>query len=267
MQLCKSSWGVVLGLLATSLLSVDAQPLVAAKGFLIISENQTLKMPETIGRRLEAKIGTLGKCPTAQEWAGCKQNAACLDAVSIKGNQDGVVKDKTAFTGADADAAETKGLHEGFDKVIAQVDGDKGMVGNIGHDLFNDPMEMKNAGFQAACNAVPGLMHKSLDQAVQRFMLGILLGVGGIVFVTGSLGMAAYKSGKDIDAKQIAMAAGGWCCAVILGLALPFVLTGTPESIKEKAVCSITTQVCEAVKSACAICWAKDPCKDPCGNN
>lgn len=254
-------------LLAASLLSVDAQPLASAKGFLIVSENQTLKLPEAIGRRLEATIGTLGKCPTAQEWGGCKLNAACLAQVSITGNEDGVVKSKTAFTGVEADEAETAGLREGLDKVIAQVDGDKGTVGNIGHDLFNDPTAMKNAGFQAACKAVPGLMHQSLKEAVQRFMLGILLGVGGIVFVTGSMGMAffkAAKSGNTPPKQQMLMAFGGWCCCVILGLALPFVLTGTPDTIKQKAVCKITTTVCEAVKEACSICWAKDPCTDPC---
>jgi len=254
-------------MLAAFFLSVDAQSLGAAKGFLTISENQTPKMVGAIGRRLEAKIGTLGKCPTAEEWAWCKTDAACLGMVSIKGNEDGVVKGKLCFTGADADEAETKGLIEGLDKVVAQVDGDKGWSSNVAHDLFNDAGAMKNAGFQAACNAVPGLMHKSLADAVLRFMIGILLGVGSIVGFTVMGALTAYKvvkGGGSIGAKQIASACGMWCLAVVMGLALPFVLTGTPESIKEQAVCSITKTVCEAVKNSCDICWASDPCQNPC---
>jgi len=171
-------------------------------------------------------------------------------------------------TGADADEQETKGLREGLDKVIAQVDGDKGGIGaNAAHDLFNDPVAMKNAGFQAACNSVPGLMHQSLANAVARFTVGILVGVGGILFVTGSGAFTVYKMVKGnvkIGLKHVLSGCAIWCAAVIMGLTLPFVLTGTPETIKEQAVCSITKTVCEAVKNACDICWASDPCTDVC---
>jgi len=262
---------VVFNALAAFLLSVDAQPIAAATGFHTISQNQTLQAISrqfrgAIGRRLQPKIGTLGKCPTAEEWARCKTDAACLDAVSIKGNKDGMVRDKVCFTGAEADEQETKGLREGLDKVIAQVDGDKGGIGaNTAHDLFNDPSAMKNAGFQAACTSVPGLMHQSLENAVARFTVGILLGVGGILFVTGSGVLTAYKMGlKEMKLQHVASGCLIWCAAVVMGLTLPFVLTGTPETIKEQAVCSITKTVCEAVKNACDICWASDPCTDVC---
>jgi hypothetical protein len=270
MQPCtRFTQGVVLSAIAAFLLSVDAQPIAAAEGFRSISQYQTLvaisrQMRGAIGRRLQPKIGTLEKCPAAEEWAWCKTDAACLDAVSIKGNKDGMVRGKLCFTGADADEQETKGLHEGLDKVIAQVDGDKGGIANTAHDLFNDPGAMKNAGFQAACNAVPGLMHQSLDAAVARFTVGILIGVGSILFVTGSGAVTAYKKRSEMDRKQVAYGCVLWCAAVIMGLALPFVLTGTPETIKEQAVCSITKTVCEAVKNACDICWANDPCTDVC---
>lgn len=261
----------LLCVLAASLLSGDAQPvfhdtLTAAKRFRVTFENQT--MPGSIGRRLEEKaIGKLGRCPKASEWASCKTNAECLKTVSITGNSDGAVRGQTAFTGAEADEAETKGLHEGFDKVIQQVDGDKGMLGNTAHNLFNDADKMKDAGFNGACLAVPGLMHKSLEQAVGRFMLGILLGVGCIVFVTGTLVLGAFKKMKSNDGvkpQEWLAGCGGWSVCVVLCLALPFILVGMPSKIKEDAVCSVTVKVCEAVKSACDICWAKDPCTNPC---
>merc|ERR1712224_923278 len=65
-----------------------------------------------------------------------------------------------------------------------------------------------------------------------------------------------------IGLKHVLSGCAIWCAAVIMGLTLPFVLTGTPETIKEQAVCSITKTVCEAVKNACDICWASDPCTD-----
>jgi len=105
-------------------------------------------------------------------------------------------------------------------------------------------------------------MHDSLDQAVRRFMLGILLGVGCIVFVTGSLVLAACKGG--VGPPQLAAGCGGWVVCVVLCLALPFALVGMPSKIKEDAICSVTVKVCEAVKNACDICWAKDPCTNPC---